>query len=378
MAEGDTSTRPKQRGGRIVPSRYLQYERKTAGKETSDTSLSFARGPDRVASPKRPSFQKRKTLAETTASALQSTMLDKHGVSRPDLELSAINDKSRHQTPVLKPSVKSSSRKKRTLVSADGSSGVGRVCRPCASQVSSDCEDLIAFQDSQTLLLMNASIKMEKNLALLEGEGERNLFTLFEEAERLQRVVHEKKRRLQRLRKEHELTEALDRQLEVLSPVSKQGARFREEYKHFATALDSTRHELPTKDIYLGENKCQYLADLQKGLAETQGVLEKALLRHSEENARALGAAKELEEASLKLYEELPRTFAQVLDLSAGVSKESSLHYQKVCEDTLGLETAKQLYFRQAGGTAPGPVFPSAEATAPRVLFPVPPLHSSC
>ncbi|XP_063003201.1 HAUS augmin-like complex subunit 8 isoform X4 [Elgaria multicarinata webbii] len=359
MAEGDTSTRPKQRGGRIVPSRYLQYERKTAGKETSDTSLSFARGPDRVASPKRPSFQKRKTLAETTASALQSTMLDKHGVSRPDLELSAINDKSRHQTPVLKPSVKSSSRKKRTLVS-------------------SDCEDLIAFQDSQTLLLMNASIKMEKNLALLEGEGERNLFTLFEEAERLQRVVHEKKRRLQRLRKEHELTEALDRQLEVLSPVSKQGARFREEYKHFATALDSTRHELPTKDIYLGENKCQYLADLQKGLAETQGVLEKALLRHSEENARALGAAKELEEASLKLYEELPRTFAQVLDLSAGVSKESSLHYQKVCEDTLGLETAKQLYFRQAGGTAPGPVFPSAEATAPRVLFPVPPLHSSC
>ncbi|XP_063003200.1 HAUS augmin-like complex subunit 8 isoform X3 [Elgaria multicarinata webbii] len=345
--------------GRIVPSRYLQYERKTAGKETSDTSLSFARGPDRVASPKRPSFQKRKTLAETTASALQSTMLDKHGVSRPDLELSAINDKSRHQTPVLKPSVKSSSRKKRTLVS-------------------SDCEDLIAFQDSQTLLLMNASIKMEKNLALLEGEGERNLFTLFEEAERLQRVVHEKKRRLQRLRKEHELTEALDRQLEVLSPVSKQGARFREEYKHFATALDSTRHELPTKDIYLGENKCQYLADLQKGLAETQGVLEKALLRHSEENARALGAAKELEEASLKLYEELPRTFAQVLDLSAGVSKESSLHYQKVCEDTLGLETAKQLYFRQAGGTAPGPVFPSAEATAPRVLFPVPPLHSSC
>ncbi|XP_007432526.1 HAUS augmin-like complex subunit 8 isoform X1 [Python bivittatus] len=326
--EMETGARPKQRGGRIVPSRYLQYDKKATGKGTSNTNLSLAKGLGNVGSPKRPSvqFQKYKTSVEITPGVLQSTFLDSHESSRPELEVSAINEKSHYKTPVSKLNIKGSSKKKQI-------------------SISSDSDDLIGMLDSQMLLLTYASIKMEKNLALLEGKAERNLLMLCEEVGKLQRNAHEKKHKLQHLKKETELSEALERQLEILGPVSEQCAQFREEYKHFATALDTTRHELPLKDIYVEENMGQYLADLQKSLAMTQNVLNEALLQNFEENAKALNVMRKLEEVSLKLDAELPRTFAHVVDLSADVSKEASLHYQKVCEDTLGLETVKQLYF---------------------------------
>ncbi|XP_058019243.1 HAUS augmin-like complex subunit 8 [Ahaetulla prasina] len=321
--EMETGARPKQRGGRIVPSRYLQYDKKTGGKDTSN--LSFAKGLENVGSPKRPSGQKFKTSVEAIPSILQSTFLDSHESTRPELEVSAINEKSRYKTPVSKLNIKGFSKKKKI-------------------STCSDSDDLIGMLDSQMLLLTYASIKMEKNLVLLEGKAERNLLVLCEEVEKLQKNAHEKKHKLQHLKKETELSEALGRQLEILGPVSEQCAQFRKDYKHFATALDTTRHELPMKDIYV-EDMGQYLADMQKSLAMIQSVLNEALLQNFEENAKALNVMKELEEVSLKLDAELPRTFARVVDLSADVSKEASLHYQKVCEDTLGLETMKQLYF---------------------------------
>uniref|UniRef100_A0A8C7DX12 HAUS augmin like complex subunit 8 n=1 Tax=Naja naja TaxID=35670 RepID=A0A8C7DX12_NAJNA len=322
--EMETGARPKQRGGRIVPSRYLQYDKKAGGKDTSNPSLSFAKGVENIGTPKRPHVQKFRTSVDITPSVFQSTFLDSHESTLPELEVSAINERSRYKTPVSKLSIKGSSKKK--------------VSTP------SDSDDLIGILDSQMLLLTYASVKMEKNLVLLEGKAERNLLVLCEEVEKLQKNAHEKKHKLQHLKKETELSEALERQLEILGPVSEQCARFREDYKHFATALDTTRHELPTKDIYV-EDMDQYLADLQKNLATIQSVLNEAPLQNLEENAKALNVMKELEEVSLKLDAELPRTFARVVDLSADVSKEASLHYQKVCEDTLGLETMKQLYF---------------------------------
>ncbi|XP_039194468.1 HAUS augmin-like complex subunit 8 isoform X2 [Crotalus tigris] len=325
--EMETGARPKQRGGRIVPSRYLQYDKKASGKGTSNTSLFLAKDLGNVGSPKRPvQLQKFKTSVDSTPSILHSTFLDSHESTRPELEVSAINEKSRYKTPVSKLHIKGTSKKKQVLTS-------------------SDSDDLIGMLDSQMLLLTYASIKMEKNLVLLEGKAERNLLMLCEEAGKLQKNVHEKKLKLQHLKKETELFEALERQLEILGPVSEQCPQFKEDYKHFATALDTTRHELPMKDIYTEEDMGQYLAELQKSLIMTQNVLNEALLQNFEENAKALNVMKELEEVSLKLDAELPRTFAHIVDLSADVSKEASLHYQKMCEDSLGLETMKQLYF---------------------------------
>lgn len=55
------------------------------------------------------------------------------------------------------------------------------------------------------------------------------------------------------------LLHTLGFQLEILGPVSEQCPQFREDYKHFATAMDTTRHGLPMKDIYIEEDMGQYL-----------------------------------------------------------------------------------------------------------------------
>ncbi|KAJ7308428.1 hypothetical protein JRQ81_008974 [Phrynocephalus forsythii] len=329
MAEAEGGARPKQRGGRIVPSRYMQYERKASGKTASDTSLSFAKGMDLTASPKRPPghFQKYKSVAEMTPGVLQSTLVDSHASARPDLEFSVINEKSRSRVPTSK----------------SGAKGAREKMQPLES--SSNPEDLIDMLDSQALLLIYASLKMEKSLARLESKSEQDLLTLSEEVGKLQREAHQKKRKLMHQKKEHQLDEAVNRQLDALGPVSQQSARFMKQYKHFGAALDSTRHELPLKGIRMGENKSQFLDDLQGVLAGAQLILSRAVEEHTAENVQVLSRAKELEEASLKVDAELPRTFAHVLDLSADVSKEASLHFQKVCEDALGLEATKQLYF---------------------------------
>lgn len=54
---------------------------------------------------------------------------------------------------------------------------------------------------------------MEKNQALLEKKTERNLLTLCEERGKLQQDVLRKKHELLQLKKEHELWEALDKQV---------------------------------------------------------------------------------------------------------------------------------------------------------------------
>ncbi|XP_060088741.1 HAUS augmin-like complex subunit 8 [Heteronotia binoei] len=325
---GEAAQGSKARGGRVVPSRYLQYDRKNASK--ADISQSASKGLERAASTKRhpAQCQKQKSRAETTFGVLQSTALEDHGNARPDLEFSVINDEARPGTALSKPNTagKSASRKQQSLMSADA-------------------EDLIQMLDSQTLLLTYASVKMERNLAALEEKEERNLLALLKEREKLQSEAHRKKLRLLQLKKEQDLRDVLSGQLEVLAPIAERLANFHEEYKQFATSLDSTRHELPLKEIHTGENRSQYLADLQEHLTATQSVLKKSLQEHSEHNAQALPAVKELEETSLKLADELPRSFATVLKLSADVSKEVSLHHQKSCEDTLGLEAMKQYYF---------------------------------
>ncbi|XP_053147719.1 HAUS augmin-like complex subunit 8 isoform X2 [Hemicordylus capensis] len=323
-AEASESVRPpKLRGGRIVPSRYLQYDKKGAGKASSNTSEL-----EKAASPKRPSIwiRKQKNLAEPATGLLQSTVLEGHGTARPDLEFSVVKGKNCHRTLLSRPVEKAGSRKEQTLVP-------------------SDPEMLIRMLESQTLLLTYANVKMEKNMALFEEKAEKNLLALCEERGRLRQEVQLKKSRLRRLEKQQELSEALETQTEALSPASERSLRFQEEYKSFATALDSTRHELPFRGVHVGEDKSQFLAELERLLAGTLGALGEILEANSPENAKALSLMRDLQQAALQLDVELPRTFQQVLDLSADVSKEVSLHYQQLCEDALGLEAMKPWYF---------------------------------
>uniref|UniRef100_A0A8C3RZL6 HAUS augmin like complex subunit 8 n=1 Tax=Chelydra serpentina TaxID=8475 RepID=A0A8C3RZL6_CHESE len=254
---------------------------------------------------------------------LQSTLLEGHKIARPDLDLSAINGKLSPLTLLLTSLFKSE----------------------ISMYKSSDPDDVIGMLESQALLLNYASMKIEKNIAQLEEKGERNLSILCEEKEKQQKKLYELKRQLSIKKREQKLEEVLDKQIEVLAPLLTVCEQFKEEYKTFATALDTTRHELPMKNIHMEGNRQKYLEDLQKHLAVTQSLLVEAVPGYLEENSKAFPVLKELKEVALKMDAELERSFKQVQDLSFEISKEVSLHNQKVCEETHGMETLKHWYF---------------------------------
>ena len=50
----------------------------------------------------------------------------------------------------------------------------------------------------------------------------------------------------------------------MLSPLEAVASRFREQYKTFAIALDTTRHELPVKSVHLDGDRQLFLDKLQR------------------------------------------------------------------------------------------------------------------
>ncbi|XP_068776248.1 HAUS augmin-like complex subunit 8 isoform X2 [Struthio camelus] len=341
-ADGQASGK-KRRGGRIVKSRYLQYDKKETKKDSSANSFTtptakpFEKGeslPSRSVLP-----QKCKTSAGAVPCSLnqssfekgdlQSTLLDEDKTTRPDLDLSAINEKS-----LLK---KTSSSK---TVCKTGTRTSGK-----KQNAKSDSDVLKELLASQTLLLTYLRVKAGKNLAQLEEKAEENLLMLCEEKERQQEKLCELKREFLLKEREQELEDVLDKQMEVLAPLVPVCEQFKEQYKSFAASLDATRHELPVKNIHIEGDTLTYLDELQKHLTVTQELLAEVTPSCSEENAKAPTLLKELKEVSQELDKELQRSFTQVQNLSFEVSKEVSLHNQRICEENHGLDAVKRWYF---------------------------------
>ncbi|NWY62206.1 HAUS8 protein, partial [Chionis minor] len=199
--------------------------------------------------------------------------------------------------------------------------------------------------ESQTLLLTYLRVKVRKNLAGLEKKMEKNLIRLCEEKERQQEKLHKLKREILLKEREQKLDDALDKQMEVLAPLVPVCEQFKEQYKSFAVSLDATRHELPIKNIHIEGDMLTYLDELQKQLSVTQELLTEVIPDCSEESAETCSVLKELKETSQELDKELQRNFTQVQNLSFEVSKEVSLHNQRICEENHGLDVVKHWYF---------------------------------
>ncbi|NXP19077.1 HAUS8 protein, partial [Scytalopus superciliaris] len=199
--------------------------------------------------------------------------------------------------------------------------------------------------ESETLLLTYLRLKGEKNLARLEEEAEKNLIMLCEEKQRQQQKLWELKREILLTEREQKLNEALEKQMDVLSPLVPVCEQLRDQYKSFAASLDANRHELPIRNIHIEGDKQTYLDELGKQLMITQELLTEITPSQSEDCAKALTALKELKEVSQKLHKELQRSFTEVQTLSFEVSKEVSLHNQSVCEENHGLDVVKRWYF---------------------------------
>nr|XP_002828923.3 HAUS augmin-like complex subunit 8 isoform X1 [Pongo abelii] len=320
-------------GGRVIESRYLQYEKKTTQKAPAGDG-SQARGKMSEGGRKSSLLQKSKADSSGVGKGdLQSTLLEGHGTAPPDLDLSAINDKSIvKKTPQLAKTI--SKKPESTSFSAP-------------RKKSPDLSEAMEMMESQTLLLTLLSVKMENNLAEFERRAEKNLLIMCKEKEKLQKKAYELKRRLLLSQRKQELADVLDAQIEMLSPFEAVATRFKEQYRTFATALDTTRHELPVRSIHLEGDGQQLLDALQHELVTTQRLLGELDVGDSEENVQVLDLLSELKDVTAKKDLELRRSFAQVLELSAEASKEAVLANQEVWEETQGMAPPSRWYFNQ-------------------------------
>uniref|UniRef100_A0A8C6A9P3 HAUS augmin like complex subunit 8 n=1 Tax=Marmota marmota marmota TaxID=9994 RepID=A0A8C6A9P3_MARMA len=321
-------------GGRVVESRYLQYEKKTSKKAPAADALK-ASGKVPEGGRKATLLQKSKDGSGTMKGDLQSTLLEGHGTAPPDLDLSAINDRSMvRRIPQLEKTVA-----KKT----ESTSFIA------PRKKSPDPTEVMEMMESQTLLLSLLTLKMENSLAEFEEEAEKNLVLVCREAAALQEQAHGLRRRLLLCQRTRELAETLDAQMELLSPFEVVCERFKEQYRTFATALDTTRHELPLKSIHLEGDGHQLLDALQRDLETTHRLLGELGVGSAEENEQVLALLRELRDATSSKDLELQRIFSQVLELSAEASKEAALINQEVWEEAQGLGTPSQWYFNADG-----------------------------
>ncbi|XP_023798561.1 HAUS augmin-like complex subunit 8 isoform X1 [Cyanistes caeruleus] len=357
MAAGGQTPKAKRKGGRVVQSRYLHFDKKDRQKvprlpssgvaqrkaekdASSSSSSSNTSLPSSRTKARSDLSQKHKTNAGVDHSLLnqsgfekgdlQSTLLDEEKMKLPDLDISAINDKS---DP------------KKSSCSESASEGDSEITKSRVTDEETASHDLMAELESETLLLTFLRIKAEKSVAKMEEKAEKNLLMLCEEKRRQQEKLWELKREILLEEREQKLNETLDKQIEVLSPLVAVCEQFKEQYKSFAASLDATRHELPIKNIHIEGDKQTYLDELRKQLMITQELLTDVTPNHSGDSAKALNALKDLKVVSQELSEGLQRSFTDVQNLSFETSKEVSLHNQYVCEENHGVDVVKRWYF---------------------------------
>ncbi|KAM5306830.1 HAUS augmin-like complex subunit 8 [Glossophaga mutica] len=325
-------------GGKVVESRYLQYDKKTTKK--APAAGAFKPSGKKPEGGRKPNpLQKSKESSGALGKGdLQSTLLEGHGAAPPDLDLSAINDKSGIRKTLQ---LEKTMSKKTELTSLSTS-----------QKKNLDLSESMERMESQTLLLTLLSVKIENSVAAFEEKAERDLLTMCQEKENLQKKAHELKCKLLLCQRKRELADVLDAQIGMLSPYEAVAERFKEQYKTFATALDTTRHKLPMRSVHLDGDEKQFLDDLQRELTTTRHLLGELGVCSSEENGKVLDLLGELKEMTQKKDLELRRSFAQVLELSAGVSKEVALVNQEVWEEAQGPEASRRWYFSEAGPRA--------------------------
>ncbi|XP_077964635.1 HAUS augmin-like complex subunit 8 isoform X2 [Gasterosteus aculeatus] len=233
--------------GTIVKSRYMQPAEKTSlSKSNSLTNESIA-APPRPSSPK-PSGVKprvgtppRRSMAHQTPgtsmmsrenepsllgkSILQSTFSDGH-YFRPNFDISVIKEK--------------------TIVEN-------------AVEHDRNPENTKRIVEMQTFLLAYITAKMESNTAKAEAEAEARIMQEMEEEEALHNEVQEKKRQYLLMEQDRLLNELLDLQIAALTPVVETAKQFTKDYKSFATAVDTTRHELPVQNFYIDGDRMEFL-----------------------------------------------------------------------------------------------------------------------
>ncbi|XP_037530617.1 HAUS augmin-like complex subunit 8 [Nematolebias whitei] len=315
--------------GTIVKSRYLQTAEKTSLSKSNSLTDSVA-VPQRPSSPKT-TFPKpkvgtppRRSLAPQALtesmmsqvtdpslgrSVLQSTFSDGH-CFRPDFDISLIKDK--------------------TVIE-----------NVTESERNPENEK---FVEMQTFLLAYLTAKMESNTAKFKAEAEERILQEMKEEDVLRNEVKKKKQQYLLAVKQRQLNELLDMQIEILTPVAEAARQFTEDYKCFAAAVDTTSHELPVKNFYIGGDGKEFLGKAEACLKETEKLLLECTQGDHEENSTSLDCLRDIKTTSKNVSQQLSGTFSELLALSSLVCHHS-VHVQQVMEEEqIGISRTRELF----------------------------------
>lgn len=244
-------------------------------------------------------------------SILQSTILDGHCL-RPDFDVSAIKDKTVLPNAAVEPE-RNDEHEKRLL-------------------------------EMQTFLLAYLTAKMENNSQKLKAEAEGRIIAVMEEEELLRKEVHEKKRQYLLLEKNKQLDDLLDLQITALTPVADAAKQFTQEYKSFATAVDTTRHELPVKNFYIDGDRMTFLDKATASLKESEEVLLQCTQGAHHGNEKSAECLRGMKTAAQDISKQLSGGFSELLELSSLVSRQTVQIQQALEEEQLGLTRVQELY----------------------------------
>ncbi|KAM4054266.1 HAUS augmin-like complex subunit 8 isoform 3-T3 [Anomaloglossus baeobatrachus] len=303
-SSGDSALK-KNKGPRVVKSRYMQYDKPKNTKKTnvSNTSvLSAGKSQEKSGS----------------STPTRRSVLPQKFKAPPDKTM---------QKPTPKPISEQRKPKKE------------------ANYANISPEEMVDIYESQTLLFTYLTVKMQKNIRCLEEKAERSLLLVHNEKMQLQEKVQQLKRELSLTRREEQLDDLLEKQVESLTPSTSTTTQFKDNYTSFATALDCTRHQLPMKDIHITGTRQRFLEDIQKHLGSTISLLEETTTSCATDDKDMLTTMKNLEDVVHKTDAELSQSLHQVMELSFKVNKEVCLQSQKLVEENTEMEVLKRCYF---------------------------------
>uniref|UniRef100_A0A3P8UDR7 HAUS augmin-like complex, subunit 8 n=1 Tax=Amphiprion percula TaxID=161767 RepID=A0A3P8UDR7_AMPPE len=319
--------------GTIVKSRYMQAaaEKTSLSKSNSLTNESFA-APLKPASPKPSSVKPkvgtppRRSVAPRTLAAsmisretepsllgksiLQSTFSDGH-CFRPDFDISAIKEKTM---------IENTAERERNP------------------------ENEKRLVEMQTFLLAYLTAKMEHNTAKLKAEAEVKILQAMEEEAMLYNEVKEKKRQYLLAEKKRKINEVLDLQIAALTPVADAAKQFTNDYKSFATSVDTTRHELPVKNFYIDGDRKEFLDKAESCLKDSEKLLMECTEGDHKDNSTSLECLKEMKMTSKDISQQLLGSFSELLELSSLVCRHTIYVQQATEEEQLGSSRTSELY----------------------------------
>lgn len=198
--------------------------------------------------------------------------------------------------------------------------------------------------EMQTFLLAYITAKMESNTAKAEAEAEARLIQEMEEEDALHNEVQEKKRQYLLMEKNRLVNELLDLQIAALTPVAETAKQFTKNYKCFATAVDTTRHELPVNNFYIDGDRREFLDKAEASLKESEKLLMECTEGDHEVNRTSLECLKDMKTTSKDVSQQLSGTFSELLELSSLVCRHT-IHVQQATEEKqLGTERTHQLF----------------------------------